>query len=518
MNGNDFRRVQNKCRLQNGLTVNSEGRSGGLALMWKEGTKVSIQSFSKHHIDSIVNLENNKNMRVTGFYGHANPSFRNSSWDILRRVGDLKEGGRRGVRAQMNEFKAVMDDLALVDIKPDSGWFTWVNNRSGGGLVKERIDRFLSSVSLVENFPFIATKMVRQSQSDHDAILLDLWGRRPKDHPNDPRLSFKFDVCWAGDREAKKIIGSAWNRDDIDYGEKIERVRSELGYWQRKKYGKMKSEIRSLEGNSVKILKESRKRLDFLYAREESYWAQRSQSKWLREGDRNTRYFHLKATGRLKKNFIEKLKDMDDNWKNFIEKLKDMDDNWMTSSKEISQVAKNYFLGLFRSNGQRVGLQEVGYIQECVTRETNEWLTRDYTEHEVLQAIKQMNPNKAPGIDGLSGNFFKQHWEIVGRDTINFYLDVLNGNKNVSNLNETVIILIPKIRDPSRAHRNVANDSRTRFSISGKDLLGWLMHCYGLELGLPILPYMLGTPYTSQVGDPSVPWSCQGLAYIRSCP
>ncbi|KAG4109650.1 hypothetical protein ERO13_1Z049693v2, partial [Gossypium hirsutum] len=400
MNGNDFRRVQNKCRLQNGLTVNSEGRSGGLALMWKEGINVSIQSFSKHHIDSIVNLENNKNMRVTGFYGHANPSLRNSSWDILRRVGDsvredwVKEGGRRGVRAQMNDFKAVMDDLALVDMKPDSGWFTWVNNRSGGGLVKERIDRFLSSVSLVENFPFIATKVVRQSQSDHDAILLDLWGRRPKDHPNDHGLSFKFDVCWAGDREAKKIIGSAWNRDDIDYGEKIERVRAKFEGW-----GKILTGLLSKRRvDSVKNFKESCKRLDFLYAREESYWAQRSRSKWLREGDRNTRYFHSKATGRLKKNFIEK--------------LKDMDGNWVTSSKEISQVGKNYFLGLFRSNGQRVDLQEVGYIQECVTRETNEWLTRDYTEHEVLQAIKQMNPNKAPGIDSLSGNFFKQHWEI----------------------------------------------------------------------------------------------------------
>ncbi|KAK5833750.1 hypothetical protein PVK06_017604 [Gossypium arboreum] len=88
MNGNDFRRVQNKCRLQNGLTVNSEGQSGGLALMWKEGTNVSIQSYSKHHIDSIVNLGNNKNMRVTGFYGHANLNLRNNSWDILHCIGD----------------------------------------------------------------------------------------------------------------------------------------------------------------------------------------------------------------------------------------------------------------------------------------------------------------------------------------------------------------------------------------------------------------------------------------------
>ncbi|PPR90579.1 hypothetical protein GOBAR_AA30105 [Gossypium barbadense] len=151
MSANDFRRVQNKCRMQNGLAVNSEGRSGGLALMWRDGMNVSIQNYSKHHIDSMVKLENNKNIRVTGFYGHANPNLRSNSWDILRRVGESvreewivggdfnailndaeKEGGRRGVRAQMNEFKEVMDELALVDIKPDSGWFTWVNNRSGG--------------------------------------------------------------------------------------------------------------------------------------------------------------------------------------------------------------------------------------------------------------------------------------------------------------------------------------------------------------------------------------------------
>ncbi|PPR87553.1 hypothetical protein GOBAR_AA33151 [Gossypium barbadense] len=183
MSANDFHRVQNKCRVQNGLAVNSEGRSGGLALMWRDGMNVSVQNYSKHHIDSMVKLENNKEIRVTGFYGHANLTLRSSSWDILRRVGDSvreewivggdfnailndaeKEGGRRGVRAQMNEFKEVMDELALVDIKPDSGWFTWVNNRSGGGLIKERTDRFIGSVSVVENFPFIATKVVRQTQ------------------------------------------------------------------------------------------------------------------------------------------------------------------------------------------------------------------------------------------------------------------------------------------------------------------------------------------------------------------
>ncbi|TYH19505.1 hypothetical protein ES288_A05G357100v1 [Gossypium darwinii] len=454
MSANDFRRVQNKCRMQNGLAVNSEGWSGGLALMWRDGMNVSIQNYSKHHIDSMVKLENNKIIRVTGFYGHANPNLRSSSWDILRRVGESvreewivggdfnailndaeKEGGRRGVRAQMNEFKEVMDELALVDIKPDSGWFTW-----------ERIDMFISSVSVAEKFPFISTKVVRQTQSDHDAIILDLWGRKPKDYPNDKRLCFKFDVCWAGDVEAKNVIERAWNRDATDFGEKIERVRSALGPWQRKKYGNLKRDMQKLEKHidwiidsvsreeSGRALKETRRRPDFLYAREESYWAQRSRSNWLREGDRNTRYFHAKATGRLKKNVIEK--------------LKNAEGQWVTNSKDINKVAKEYFVKLFRSNGQNANIQEMGFIKDCVTRETNEWLCMDYTEKEVLQAIKQMDPNKAPGIDGLSGSFFKHHWDILGKDTISYCLEVLNGNKNISSVNETMIILIPKIKNP----------------------------------------------------------------------
>ncbi|MBA0613255.1 hypothetical protein Godav_013726 [Gossypium davidsonii] len=38
------------------------------------------------------------------------------------------------------------------------------------------------------------------------------------------------------------------------------------------------------------------------------------------------------------------------------------------------------------------------------------------------------------------------------------------------------------------AHRNVTNDLRSKFPISGKDLLEWLIHFFGLELGLPIPP------------------------------
>lgn len=46
------------------------------------------------------------------------------------------------------------------------------------------------------------------------------------------------------------------------------------------------------------------KELNELNYQEELHWCQRSRAAWLHDGDRNTRYYHLKATTRRRKNQI----------------------------------------------------------------------------------------------------------------------------------------------------------------------------------------------------------------------
>ncbi|TYH10965.1 hypothetical protein ES288_A07G220800v1 [Gossypium darwinii] len=340
IHSNSFQRIRTICRMEGCLAVSSEGKSGGLALLWREGVNVAVQSYSKYHIDSVVSMDDGVTLRFTGFYGQTNPSLRQQAWDMLRKVqsrvneawivgGDFnailnnseKEGGRRKLKTHLDEFSDFMEELNLTDVKTCNGWFTWTNNRDGTRLVKERLDRFAISEVAMEKIPFLLTYIVHQSKSDHEAILLDTNGSKPKDRGVDHRVWFRYDTCWGKEDEAKNIINSTWAVGWCNTLDKMERIRDNLGPWQYKQYRGMKHNIKRLEkeineimdgptnDGSMSLLKHARGKLGSFYDMEETYWARRARAQWLKEGDRNTRFFHVRASGRRKKNSIERLKD-----------------------------------------------------------------------------------------------------------------------------------------------------------------------------------------------------------------
>ena len=46
--------VKDKCNMKHGLIIPSEGKNGDLAMLWKEGITVEVQTYSQTHINALV--------------------------------------------------------------------------------------------------------------------------------------------------------------------------------------------------------------------------------------------------------------------------------------------------------------------------------------------------------------------------------------------------------------------------------------------------------------------------------
>ena len=67
--------------------VPNEGWGGGLALLWKANIKVWVDSFSKYHIDFVIEGGSENAWRLTGFYREPDTYRQSEGWSMLRMLG-----------------------------------------------------------------------------------------------------------------------------------------------------------------------------------------------------------------------------------------------------------------------------------------------------------------------------------------------------------------------------------------------------------------------------------------------
>lgn len=59
-----------------------------------------------------------------------------------------------------------------------------------------------------------------------------------------------------------------------------------------------------------------------------------------------------------------------------------------------------------------------------------------------------MHSNKSLGPDGFSALFFQKTWHIIGSEVMEAVLVVLNNGEDLTDWNNTLLTLIPKVKDP----------------------------------------------------------------------
>jgi len=155
---------------------------------------------------------------------------------------------------------------------------------------------------------------------------------------------------------------------------------------------------------------------------------------WLAAGDKNSKIFHLRASQRRKKNMIKALK---------------RHDGTLTSdTQEMNDITINFFKDLYTSEGTNDMDAVLSKVPRKVTVEMNEALIAPFSEKEVKEALFQMFPTKAPGPDGYPAHFFQCHWDLCGKEVTEAVLAVLCRKEDLTSINDTIIVLIPKVASP----------------------------------------------------------------------
>ncbi|XP_050222303.1 uncharacterized protein LOC126672395 [Mercurialis annua] len=214
----------------NYFVVDARGRSGGLILMWKKDVDINIASYSQNHIDFEYNcLNDGLKWRGTGVYGWPEAGSRGLTWDLMRRLcggsslpwlvfGDFneilfsreKEGGRPKQNYLMESFRQALDDCALRDLGWTGFQFTWDNGRRDSNNIRERLDRFLASVSWSLLFPSTTVSHLSRIASDHNLILLCFetnGGVEVHAAHGDSQRIFRFEAIWVKHPGCVDVVG-----------------------------------------------------------------------------------------------------------------------------------------------------------------------------------------------------------------------------------------------------------------------------------------------------------------------
>ena len=116
----------------------------------------------------------------------------------------------------------------------------------------------------------------------------------------------------------------------------------------------------------------------------------------------------------------------------------------------IANILVDFYQNLFASSSPNQIEEALEATPMVVTEEMNLELVAPFEKAEVDMALKQMDPLKAPGPDGMPPLFFQQFWPTIGDEVAEAILTCLNTGSIPPSINRTFITLIPKVKSPVR--------------------------------------------------------------------
>lgn len=170
---------------------------------------------------------------------------------------------------------------------------------------------------------------------------------------------------------------------------------------------KTKPDIKALEEsdldlNSQHTLMELYNKLAALQRQCNTKWAQRARMLWVKDGDRNTLFFHYIT--RTRSHF------------NVISQVIDNEGNIHREQSDICQAFCNFYATLWESPAE-ANFNILEAFPNCIPRFSDDdslHLIREISKDEVYLTILGLSTGKSPGSDGFNVEVFRTFWPVIG--------------------------------------------------------------------------------------------------------
>lgn len=323
--------------------------------------------------------------------------------------------GRDPFRERMEEL---LVDWDMLDINSQKGRYAWSNMRSGPGHIAAILDNFLIHNNFLNINSSIKSYILPSIIFDHKPISLHVheileYGLLP----------FRFKPSWINHHEVLSFVESSWvlGTPVFIWEQKLVTVKQGLKLWAKSSFNTPKKEKEVLKAKLDNFQKELEyiditdqlqiEELDLQIRyqgdvrREEKLWRLKSRSLWLKDGDRNNKFFHNQAKVRESRNNVSNI---------------GLEDGTQVSDfVSINAVAKSHFVDLFFEH-EEAGPSNVAsvleHIPSFISNEENSTLTQPISEAEIFATIWSLGPDKVPGLDGFTISFYRHFWDLIKYD------------------------------------------------------------------------------------------------------
>ncbi|KAI0493542.1 hypothetical protein KFK09_023660 [Dendrobium nobile] len=311
-------------------------------------------------------------------------------FNIISNVSERVGGNPPNANA-IDDFNSMISDCRLNDIGYFGSPFTW--NKAN---MWQRLDKILFNDNWIAQFSLTNIEHLSRTLSDHSPLLLNI--NRISSHFS---FSFRFQNMWMLHADFSNLLSPNWNAPvypDNNIAEAESNVSNlEMVYQQ------------NSNAHNLSSLNQAKDSLLLLQCQEECFWNQKSNAKFIVEGDRNTKFFHALANKKKTRSHIHKIFDA-----NGVA---------VSTDEAICDSGVNYFKNIFNSSSNCLPITNPHVIPKLISDDDNLLLSQIPSEEEIFKVINDLKSNAVSGPDGFTTKFFQNNWAIIKEDVINAVKD-----------------------------------------------------------------------------------------------